>query len=323
MKIDRRTTLAGVCALGAVSTAKAAELPFAPTKGPRNRVLMVNDLGGDFDGLFAAAHAVMSPSIDLRALISTNAKDNGQDAARGMALGQEMLRLMHADKRVPLVLGAAGKITAPGQPVPSVGTQWIINEALRTDTRLPLFVAVGGGLTEVASALMLRPEIARKMTVVWIGGGTPGEYNFLIDPLAARHVFNETEVPIWQVGADLYADCQVSMTELQAFVKPCGAIGRWLYQQALGVDQLLKDYPINPGETWSMGDSPLVLLTALGDFVGRVAGSTYDSVATPTLTANGAIQPRDGSRRMRVYKTLDTRLMFMDLFAKLKVHAGR
>ena len=66
-----------------------------------------------------------------------------------------------------------------------------------------------------------------------IGGGMPGEYNFAIDPIAARHVFNDTEVPIWQVPADLYADCQVSMTELQAFVAPCGPIGAWLYKQAL------------------------------------------------------------------------------------------
>lgn len=279
---------------------------------------MVNDLAGDFDGLFAAAHAVMSPSLDLRGLISSNAQGRDQTGTKGMELGREMLRLMRATDRVPLFAGAEAML-ASSQPSPSPGAQRIIDEAMRTDTRLPLFVAVGGGLTEVASALMVKPEIARKMTLVWIGGGTPGEYNFAIDPIAARHVFNETDVPIWQVPADLYAACQVSMTELQAFVEPCGAIGAWLYQKALGVDQLLKDYPVNPGETWSMGDSPLVLLTALGDFAGRMGDNVYETVVTPALAANGRAEPRATGRSMRVYKRLDTRLMFMDFYSKLQV----
>jgi purine nucleosidase len=281
---------------------------------------MVNDLAGDFDGLFAAAHAVMSPSIDLRGLISSNAQGRDQTVAGGLQLGRDMLRLMRAQERVPLIAGAETKLAAAGEAVASAGTQRIIEEAMRTDTQLPLFVAVGGGLTEVASALMLKPEIAKKMILVWIGGGMPGEYNFAIDPVAARHIFNDTEVPIWQVPADVYAMCQVSMTELQAFVSPCGAIGAWLYKQALGVDQLLKDYPINPGETWSMGDSPLVLLTALGDFAGRMANNVYTSGFTPSLTANGVAQPRESGRKMRLYSAIDTRLMFSDFYAKLAVN---
>lgn len=281
---------------------------------------MVNDLAGDFDGLFAAAHAVMSPSIDLRGLISSNAQGPDQTGARGLQLGSDMLRLMGAQQRVPLLAGAETKLAAANEAVASAGTQRIIDEAMRIDTRLPLFVAVGGGLTEVASALILKPEIAKKMTLVWIGGGMPGEYNFAIDSIAARYIFNDTEVPIWQVPADVYAMCQVSMTELQAFVSPCGAIGSWLYKQALGVDELLKDYPINPGETWSMGDSPLVLLTALGDFAGRMGNNVYTSAFTPSLTASGVAQPRESGRKMRLYSAIDTRLMFSDFYAKLAVN---
>lgn len=325
MKIDRRKALAGIGAAAswpsiAAAAERASPRPFAPSKGPKSRVIMVNDLGGDFDGLFAAAHAVMSPSIDLRGLVSSNAQSPGQSGARGLALGREMLQLMGAQDRVALLAGAETKLQAADRAISSAGAHRIIDEAMRSDTRQPLFVAVGGGLTEVASALILKPEIAKRMTVVWIGGGMPGEYNFAIDPIAARHVFNDTEVPIWQVPADLYADCQVSMTELQAFVAPCGPIGAWLYKQALAVDQLLKDYPINPGETWSMGDSPLVLLTALSDFAGRMGGNIYKSVATPSLAANGVAQPRDSARKMRLYEQLDTRLMFTDFYAKLRVN---
>lgn len=89
--------------------------------------------------------------------------------------------------RVKVYPGATGKLGAPRAPVRSPGAQAIIDEAMRTDTKLPLFVAIGGGLTEVASALMLEPRIADRFTLVWIGGdaypaGGTGETNFDIDP---------------------------------------------------------------------------------------------------------------------------------------------
>lgn len=88
-------------------------------------------------------------------------------------------------------------------------------------------MAVGGGLTEVASALLLEPRIAGRFTLIWIGGdaypaGGTGETDFNIDPLAAQYVFNETSTPLWQVPRSVYATCVVSATEIQAFVAPHG-----------------------------------------------------------------------------------------------------
>lgn len=107
-------------------------------------------------------------------------------------------------------LGAPGKLTAATSPVRSPGTQAIIAEAMRNDTELPLYVAVGGGLTEVASAMMLEPAIADRLTLVWIGGdaypaGATGETNFNIDPLAAQFVYNASDVRLWQVPRAVYA----------------------------------------------------------------------------------------------------------------------
>src|SRR5690606_32970865 len=59
--------------------------------------------------------------------------------------------------------------------------------------------------------LLLEPRIAERMTLVWIGGneheglaypppgGMPIEYNLLIDPIAGQVVFNDSEIPLWQV----------------------------------------------------------------------------------------------------------------------------
>lgn len=311
--------------------------PFAPVAGPRARVLYCNDLSGDIDGLFSAVHAILSPSIELCGMIGTAAAVRATETAQASAgLASEMLRLTGRDAAVKVHIGAPRPIGVDGTPVPSAGTQAIIAEARRTDSALPLYVAVGGGLTEVASALMLEPAIAGRFTLVWIGGQPyPAggyEYNFNIDPKAAQHIFNQTTLPIWQVTSGAYAGCAVSDTEIQEYVAPCGPIGAWLYDRInqAGVQAQAK-YKLNLGETYTLGDSPLVLLTALTDWVPsgfsgglryqRTGSSPYHEICAPLLLGDGKYQMRSEGRKIRVYEQVDTRLMFSDFFAKLRANA--
>jgi hypothetical protein len=80
MTIDRRAVMASAAAAAAGapfsgaaaqtrSTASETPETYRPSLGPGARALFVNDLNGDVDGLFAAAHAVLSPSVELRAII--------------------------------------------------------------------------------------------------------------------------------------------------------------------------------------------------------------------------------------------------------------
>jgi purine nucleosidase len=340
MSGNRRQFVSGMAAaLSAISAvpalAKPAK-PFAPFLGPRSRVLFVNDLSGDIDGLFAAVHAMLSPSIDLRGIIGTSAGNPKESAQAAAALALEMLRLTGRTGKLPVHAGSEKKLAAPGKPDRSAGALAIVAEAMRSDSPLPLYVAVGGGLTEVASALMIEPAIAGKFTLVWIGGDPyPAggkEYNFAIDPLAAQHVFNETAVPIWQITSGVYKTCAVSNTEMQAYVASHGELGTWLYNRLTNQSEKMAQYKFNVGETWTLGDSPLVLLTALTDWIPssmpppfrfeRTGSSAYDEMLAPRLLANGTYEPRTEGRKIRVYREVDTRLMFGDFFAKLRVHGG-
>lgn len=203
---------------------------------------------------------------------------------------------------------------------------------MRTDTSLPLYITVGGGLTEVAGALMLEPRIAQKFTLVWIGGGPypigGSEYNFTIDPLAAQFVFNENSVRIWQVPQDVYSQCAVSISELQAYVAPCGKAGAWLIAMMYGFLRKVAQLGFATGEVMTLGDSPLVLLTALTDSFPdepgppfayeRTGSSKYDSINTPRLTGAGGYEPQSNGRMMRLYRSVDTRLLFGDMFGKFR-----
>jgi purine nucleosidase len=335
MKLDRRELFAGAGALGLAGLAsKAFAAPFAPLAGPRCRVMLVNDLSGDLDGLYAAVHAVLSPTAKLVGIVGAAAGDGKETAAASVAAAAEMLKLMGRAGTVPIHAGASGKLTDAKTPQASPGSDAIIAEAMRDDP-LPLVVTVGGGLTEVASALLKEPRIAERMTVIWIGGdpvykAEDPEYNFNLDRLAAQYLFNASTVRIWQVPRPVYATCLISATELQAYVEPCGAVGKWLYQKVVDFPRAF-DLRFNSGETWTMGDSPLVVLSALTDWVPsdyrsgklsyeRTSAGVYDTIPTPKLNPDGSVSPNPGGRPMRLFRSIDTRLMFSDFFAKLAVN---
>lgn len=97
------------------------------------------------------------------------------------------------------------------------------------------------------------------MTIIWVGGGSyPAggyEYNLLADIKAANVVFS-SQVPLWQIPAGTYKQIGVTLAELQYHVKPCGAIGRYLFEQMAEFNEKVKIFPLFPhGESWGLGDS--------------------------------------------------------------------
>lgn len=309
---------------------------------PRYRVISDNDYGGDPDGLFQLVHTLLSPSLDVRAVIGSHlaAGDvfDPSDTQVDNAVGRVQAILELLDKRddVAVYEGAATGLTDTATPNPSAGAEAIVSEAMRTDTDLPLFVTIGGGLTELASAYLLEPGISDRLTAIWIGGpeypelgphperpgaGPGPEYNLNIDRRAAQVVFNDSPIPLWQVPRNAYRQALVSMSELKMRLRRCGPVGEHLY------DALLRVFETDPrglGETYLLGDNPLVLLTALlSQFEPASSSSAYAVIRAPWIDDDGAYRQRSDGRPIRVYTRLDVRLMTEDLYAKLAEEEGR
>lgn len=317
------------------STKGHATKAFARTGGARCRVMVVNDLSGDIDGLFATVHALLSSAAEVRGIVGTAAQAPDETAQVSVQNAQEILRLMGLTGKIAVHLGATSRMANASTPIDCAGARAIVAEAMRDDP-LPLYITVGGGLTEMASALLLEPKIAERCTLVWIGGGSHpqgsrNEYNLNLDRKAAQAVFNDTKIPIFQVTESGYGTCQISDTEIQAYVAPYGLIGAWLYQRIFEGSPAFARYGLNAGETWTLGDSPLVLLTALTGWVpsGRSrpmkyerTSSPYQELFVPHLKDDGTYEPRSEGRLMRVFDSVDTRLMFGDFFAKMRMNFG-
>ena len=72
-------------------------------------------------------------------------------------------------------------------------------------------------------------------------------------------------------------------------------------------------------ETYVLGDSPLVTLTALQTFFEPdPASSSYSQFPTPRLALDGTYGDNPAGRPMRVYTRIDTRLTFADMVAKFR-----
>ena len=298
---------------------------------PRYRVIIDNDFSGDPDDLFALAHHLLSPSVEVRGVIGSHLAPgdgldpSGRSSENAARIAAELIDLMGLSGQVPVYAGAPTVLPDPTAPLPSAASQAIIAEASR-EAEPPLFIACGGGLTDLASALMQAPDITERMTLLWIGGPEypdlaappPGslsvEYNLNIDLNAARYIFNQTRLPIWQVPRNVYRQCIVSLAELEERVLPQGRLGSTLYHSLDRVFELVG----RRAETYVLGDQPLVLLTALQTLFEPDAASC-DSVLmdTPCIGADGQYQPGSGTHPIRVFTRIDTRLMFEDLFAKL------
>ena len=113
-----------------------------------------------------------------------------------------------------------------------------------------------------------------------------------------------------------------SRAELLVRMRPCGALGRHLFDALGAVAGMAARHGIHLGETYILGDSPLVLLTALqSSFHADAASSSFVSMPCPRILDSGDYEPNPDGRTIRVYQTLDSRLLLADLYAKLALRA--
>ena len=317
--------------------ADAQQTPAKFSVTPRMRVITDNDYSGDPDGLFQLAHLLLSPSVEIRAIVGSHlrpgdgfdpSKNQSQNAANK---ARELMQAMGITPAIPVLAGSPVAMTNDSTPVKSEAVNLIIREALRTDTTLPLYVVCGGSLTEIASALLTEPRIADKLTVIWIGGpeypdlalpppGNPTpEYNVNLDMASVQAVFNRTRVHLWQVPRNAYRQAMISYPQLLVKVKSHKKGGAYLANALENLMAMVQKY-VNTGETYILGDSPLVLLTALqSSFEADPSSSDYVLKMAPTINPGGGYEFNPKGRSIRVYTRLDNYLMFEDFFAKLEL----
>lgn len=300
---------------------------FEVPENKRVRVIVDTDCKNEADDQFALAHHLMTPRFDVRGIVAAHFDGNAREYGRGNTeqasydeIGK-ILDLMDLRGKYPVYHGVPCTLQDSNTPLDAEGVQFIIEEALRADER-PLYIACQGTLTNVACALLRCPEIAGHMTVIWVGGGDyPAggqEFNLGMDIAAANIVFSSL-VPVWQLPISVYKQFAVSLAELQWKVAPCGALGAYLFEQLVQANAAFSkvDHVWPHGEVWGLGDQASVAV--LMEELERVS---YDIVKAPTVLPDMRYSLENSNRPIRVYRSVDNRMVLEDFFAKLAINFG-
>lgn len=315
--------------------------PMGPAQSGRVKVLIDNDLCGDGDGLFHLVHQLLCTSADVRGIVGAHVgarsqawgQTAGESAARNNAeisvsRAEEILELVGKAGSVTVRPGAPGPMTKEGVPVESEGARLIVEEARKASPERPLYLLFGGPLTDIASAWLMDPSISKNVVLLWIGGqeypfGHPFppehlrgnnlvEYNLRLDVKAARTVFNDSDLVLWQIPRDVYRQAMYSMAEIEDKIIPMGRIGAYLGSKLGGFARM--------ADTYVLGDSPLCLISTLTTtFEPGAAGCFYETTAAPRITPEGLYDFSVPGREIIVYKTIDTRLLFGDMESRFRL----
>lgn len=288
------------------------------------RVVISSDVKNEADDQYAIVHQLLTPMFDVRGIIAAHFESKAPGTETTMEKSyQELLTLMqaiHIDD-IPALRGCTAPLKSDTDTAASEGVDFLISEALRNDPR-PLYVTCQGTLTDVAAALNRCPELGEKLTVVWIGGcpypqGGP-EFNLMQDVAAARAVM-ASSAAVWQLPVNVYGSMEVSMAELAVRVRPCGAVGRYLYDE-MEEYNLHTDEPadLRRGENWCLGDSPVV-----GALMGCGWRGNFHAEKAPLIADDMRYLPNPGGKEIRVYDFVDVRMILEDFYAKLSLYGTK
>ena len=233
-----------------MSVAQAAggrdESTAIPLPTGKVRILLDTDAGNYFDDQFALAYAALSrealniESIYAAPFVNRHAVDPGSgveqsyDAIRRVVEALNQSHEAAALQDIPVLKGAGKWLQPTGRPERTPAATDIIKRVL-SDSADDLYVIAIGAATNVATALMLEPDFARRAKVVWLGG-TPHhfpsaeEYNLRQDPVAARVLF-DSGVRLMHVPAPgLAENLRTTRDELQGRLASGSALGKHLLE---------------------------------------------------------------------------------------------
>jgi len=296
---------------------------FKVHESKQMRVIIDTDAACECDDQFAIVYALLSPKLNVKGIVATHYADmrgpgSMEDSYQEV---KRILKLMELEEQVKCFRGAENQLSCLKEQ-DNEGVDFIIEEALKDDV-MPLCYLGLGPLTNLALAIKKKPEVAKRLTLIWIGGGSlPGgvkEFNLNNDVEAANLIMS-SECPVSSINAKCYIGIKVSFAELQHKVKPYGEIGKYLFQQIIDRSMHFSENPFVPGwpagESWFLADMVAVGIALEPhefEYCLEPASQVVEgNMNFPVLTA----------RPIKVYSKANYRYIFEDFFSKLALTYG-
>ncbi len=329
-------------------------------KGGRIRMVLDTDTYNEVDDQFALAYALMSPDrLEVEAVYAAPFSSaffsrllNTDRVAIPMTSNlQEGLELSYQEiKRIYGILGKSceGKVfrgsdsymKQQGEPVESEAARDLVKRAMNSEE--PLYVVAIGEITNIASAILMEPEIINKIVIVWLSGQPmywphAVEFNLGQDLIASQTIFNSgvplVLIPCMTVASHL----TTTAAELKEKLRGRSPIGTYLsdivisqlsqeaadHMLSLFKDTYLKnvdDYDeavLDAAPFHAMAPSRIIWDISTIGYMINPNWCPSSLIPTPVLTDALTWKQEEGRHLMRVCHFVYRDGIFGDMFDKL------
>lgn len=173
---------------------------------------------------------------------------NSKDAEDGMIKSHdEIIKLLKlADEPdVPVFYGSRNFLVDEKTPQPSPAANDLIARAMNYSPEKPLYVVGIGAITNIASALLKKPEIIENIVIVWLAGHAlhwddTYEFNMMQDIAAARVVMQSGAPFVLLPANGVVSEFRASGPDLEYWLKGKTPLSDFLYQNTIIAEEYRK-----------------------------------------------------------------------------------
>ena len=275
------------------------------------------DTYNEVDDQFTLAYAMLArETIDLQAVVAAPfSNQRAAEPGEGMQKSYEeicrILALLGKDPAGFAWKGSTTYLPERHTPVESEGARKIIELAHAARAKgCRLHVLAIGAITNVASALLIEPEIAQDIVIVWLGGTElsfpeNAEFNLRQDVAAAQVVFDADVPMVWLPTRNVVSALDITLEELKPNLAPAGKIGEFLYQRT---EELINERQLSSKIIWDI--STVAYFAVPHAFQSKI-------IPSPILNDDRSWSFDPERHKITAVTALDREAVFADLFKTL------
>ena len=219
--------------------------------------------------------------------------------------------LVDERSQIPIYRGSGTYLPDKRTPVVSEAAEAIVR--LVRESKETVYVVAIGAITNVASALLMAPDIAEKAVIIWLGGTAlhwknNHEFNLYQDVPAAQVVFESAKNFVQIPCAGVCTEFSTSIPELQYHIGGKNALCDYLLELTAGYHKVHENTTV-----WSKVIWDVTAVAAI------VAPETLDMVQMPRpIVTDSERYAFDSAAPHYIYvRRIKRDLLYTDLFKKL------
>ena len=282
-------------------------------------VVIDTDAYNEIDDQFAISYALRRPDrLNVKALYAAPFLNQRSTSPEdGMVRSEQevhkLLALLQMER--PVFAGSRQYLPDEHTPVSSPAAEDLVRRAMDYTPENPLYVVALGAITNIASALLMQPEIADRMVIVWLGGHALEwednyEFNLRQDIPAARVVYGSGTPLVMLPAQQVVSALATTAPELNHWLRGKNALCDYLVQNT--VDEA-ESYA--KGRAWSRVIWDISAVAWLLNDAQRFMRSRL--MPTPLPGYDHRWQFPEGMPLCRYVYYADRDSIFTDLFAHL------